>query len=107
MALATPVVAAAYTAGIVYMWLEAALRIAFTYNANFDSLWSLWNGRVGDIAAMWLTISGLSLVAFFGLAHWLFKGRSHVGTIKWWTIALIVSVIVAPFVGEIGTPLGI
>lgn len=106
-ALATPLVAAAYAAGIVYMWGEAAFRLAFQNNANFDSAWVLWNGRVGDIAAMWLTISVVSLALFFGLGYFLFKGRSHVGTITFWTIALIVSVIVAPFIGEIGQVIGI
>ena len=106
-ALATPLVAAAYAAGIVYMWGEAAFRIAFTNSPDFNAKWVLWNGRVGDIAAMWLTISVVSLALFFGLGYWLFKGRSHVGTIKLWTIALIVSVIVAPFIGEIGQAVGI
>jgi hypothetical protein len=107
VALATPWVAAAYLAGIAYMWGEAAFRLAFQNNANFDSFWVLWNGRVGDIAAMWVTISGVSLVFFFVLGYFLFKGRSHVGTIKLWTIALIVSVIVAPMIGEIGQVIGI
>ena len=106
-ALATPLVAAAYAAGIVYMWGEAAFRIAFTNSPDFNAKWVLWNGRVGDIAAMWLTISVVSLALFFGLGYLLFKGRSHVGTIKLWTIALIVSVIVAPFIGEIGQAVGI
>ena len=106
-ALATPLVAAAYAAGIVYMWGEAAFRLAFTNSPDFNAKWVLWNGRVGDIAAMWLTISVVSLALFFGLGYLLFKGRSHVGTIKLWTIALIVSVIVAPFIGEIGQVIGI
>ena len=54
-ALATPLVAAAYAAGIVYMWGEAAFRLAFTNSTSFNAAWVLWNGRVGDIAAMWLT----------------------------------------------------
>ena len=56
---------------------------------------------------MWLTISAASVVVFFGLAYWFFKGRSRVGTITIWTIALIISVVVAPLIGEIGTPIGI
>jgi hypothetical protein len=106
-ALATPLVAAAYAAGIVYMWGEAAFRIAFTNFPDFNAAYQLWNGRVGDIAAMWLTISVVSLALFFGLGYLLFKGRSHVGTIRLWTIALVVSVIVAPFIGEIGQSIGI
>jgi hypothetical protein len=104
---APPLVAAVYASGIAYMWLEAAFRIAFTYSPNFNNLWMLWNGRVGDIAALWLTISGVSLVSFFGLGYVLFRGRPRVGSILVWTIALVVSVIVAPFIGEIGTPIGI
>jgi hypothetical protein len=42
----------------------------------------LWQGRVGDIAAMWLTISGVAVV-------------------------VILSAIMAPLIGEIGTPVGI
>jgi hypothetical protein len=106
-ALATPLVAAAYAAGIVYMWGEAAFRLAFTNSPDFNGAWVLWNGRVGDIAAMWLTISVVSLALFFGLGYFIFRGRSHVGTITFWTIALIVSVIVAPFIGEIGQVIGI
>jgi len=104
---ASPLVAAAFVAGIVYMWLETAFRLAFTYSANFDAFWVLWNGRVGDIAAMWLTISGVSLVLFFVLGFWVFRGRSRVGTIPWWTAALIISAIAAPLIGEIGTPIGV
>jgi hypothetical protein len=104
---ASPLVAAAFAAGIVYLWLETGFRLAFTYSPNFDAFWVLWNGRVGDIAAMWLTISGVSLVVFFVLGFWVFRGRSRVGTIPWWTVALIISAIAAPLIGEIGTPIGV
>jgi hypothetical protein len=30
----------------------------FTFNANFDAAYVLWQARVGDIAAMWLTMWG-------------------------------------------------
>jgi hypothetical protein len=103
----SPVVAAAFLAGVVYMWGEAAFRLAFTYNANFDAFWVLWQGRVGDIAAMWLTISGVALVVFYLFGYLVFRGRQALGSITFWTILLIVSAIVAPLIGEIGTPIGI
>jgi hypothetical protein len=34
-------------------------------------------------------------------------GRARVGSIWFWTILLIISAIVAPLSGEIGTPIGI
>jgi hypothetical protein len=40
------------------MWVEALFRLLFTFNANFDAMWVLWQACVGDIAAMWLTIMG-------------------------------------------------
>ena len=103
---APPLVAAAFGAGIIYLWLEAAFRLVFTYNTAFNNAYMLWNGRVGDIAAMWLTISGVALAAFFVLGFGVFRGRAQVGTIPVWTILLIVSAIAAPIIGEIGTPIG-
>jgi hypothetical protein len=104
---ATPLVAAAFLAGIVYMWVEALFRLLFTNNANFDAFWVLWQARVGDIAAMWLTMWGVSLVVFFVFGFLFFRGRARVGSIWFWTILLIISAIVAPLIGEIGTPIGI
>lgn len=104
---AAPVqVAAAFAAGIIYMWLEAVFRLLFTYT-SLANTYVLWNGRVGDIAAMWVTISAVALGAFFVLRYGIFRGRTQVGTIPVWTILLIVSVIAAPLVGEIGTAVGI
>jgi LPXTG-motif cell wall-anchored protein len=103
----SPAAAAAFLAGIVYMWGEALFRLAFTYNANFDAFWVLWNGRVGDIAAMWLTISGVAAVIVFPLGYLFFRRRTHLGSIQVWTIVLILSAIIAPLIGEIGTPIGI
>ena len=103
----SPLVAAAFLAGISYMWLEAAFRLAFTYNANLNAFWVLWNGRVGDIAAMWLTISGVAAVVVFPLGYLFFRGRTRLGSITFWTVLLIVSAIIAPLIGEIGTPIGI
>jgi hypothetical protein len=103
----TPVVAAAFLAGIIYMWGEAFFRLIFTYNANFDAFWVLWNGRVGDIAAMWLTISGVALVIFYLFGYLVFRRRTRLGSITFWTVLLLISAIVAPLIGEIGTPIGI
>lgn len=103
--LAGPVAAAVFAAGIVYAWLEALWRLLFTYYPSFSARWVLWNGRVADIAAMWLTISGLAAVAGVGL-YLLWRRKEHVGTIATWTIVLIGSAIAAPMIGEIGTPAG-
>jgi hypothetical protein len=89
------------------MWGEAAFRLLFTFNANFNALWVLWQARVGDIAAMWLTISGVSLVVFFVFGFLVFRGRARVGSIWSWTILRLISAIAAPLIGEIGTPIGI
>lgn len=104
---ATPLAAAGFLAGIVYMWVEALFRLLFTFNANFDALWVLWQGRVGDIAAMWLTMGGVALAVFFVFGFLVFRGRARVGSIWLWTILLLISAIVAPLIGEIGTPPGI
>jgi hypothetical protein len=102
---AGPVGAAAFAAGITYAWLEALWRLLFTYYPNFDANWVLWNGRVGDIAAMWLTISGIALVVGVGL-YLLWRGRSRVGTVADWTVVLVGSAVAAPMIGEIGNTTG-
>ena len=104
---ATPLAAAGFLAGIVYMWVEALFRLLFTYNANFDAAYVLWQARVGDIAAMWLTMGGVAVLVFFVFGFLVFWGRARVGSIWFWTILLIISAIVAPLIGEIGTPIGI
>ena len=104
---ASPIAAAAYLAGMVYVWGEGIFRYVFTKFPSIPERYVLWHGRVGDIAAMWLTISVVAAIVFliFGLRVW--RGRDHVGSIPVWTIVLIVSAIVAPLLGEIGTPIGI
>src|SRR5438876_852614 len=82
-----PLVAAGFLAGIVYMWVEALFRLLFTNNANFDAVYVLWQARVGDIAAIWL----VSLIVFFVFGFLVFRGRSRVGSIWFWTILLIIS----------------
>ena len=103
---ASPRAAAAFLAGIVYMWGEAVFRIVFT-KTPLANYYVLWHGRVGDIAAMWLTISvvAVAVFLFFGLRVW--RSRTRVGSIPVWTIVLIISAIIAPMLGELGTPIGI
>ena len=102
---AYPAAAATFAAGIVYLWAEAAFRLLFTYFPGFDARWVLWNGRVGDIAAMWLTISGVSVAAGVVL-YLLWRGRDRVGTFAAWMIVLVGSAIAAPMIGEIGNTAG-
>ena len=104
---AAPLVAAGFLAGIVYLWAETLFRLLFTYNANFDAAYVLWQTRVGDIAAMWLTMWGVAVLVFFVFGFLVFRSRARVGSIWFWTILLIVSAIVVPLIGEIGTPIGI
>ena len=102
---ASPIAAAAFAAGIAYAWLEALWRLLFQYYPSFDAKWVLWNGRVGDIAAMWLTITGLAAVV--GVVLFLvWKGKDHVGRIGEWTVVLVASAIAAPMMGEIGQSTG-
>jgi LPXTG-motif cell wall-anchored protein len=102
---AYPAAAAAFAAGIVYLWAEAAFRLAFTYSPGFDADWVLWNGRVGDIAAMWLTISGIAVVTGIGL-YLAWRRKDRVGTFAGWMIVLLGSAIAAPMIGEIGNTAG-
>ncbi len=104
---ATPLAAAGFLAGIVYMWVEALFRLLFTCNANFDAAYVLWQARVGDIAAMWLTMGVVAMLVFFVFGFLVFRGRARMGSIWFWTILLIISAIAAPLIGEIGTPIGI
>jgi hypothetical protein len=102
---ASPTAAAGYLAAIVYMWLEAILRILLT-NTSLLNNFMLWNGRVGDIAAMWLTMSVVAIIVFV-LASYGFRSRSNLASISFWTTLLILSIIFAPLIGEFGTPIGI
>ncbi len=103
---ASPVVAAALIAGTVYMWLEAVYRILSTYGI-LPAWYQAYNLRTGDIAAMWISESLISLVVYVVLAYVVFRGKERVGTLRLWTTILLISVIVAPLIGEIGTPIGI
>ena len=107
MAVATPLVAAAYAGGIAYVWLEAIIRLLYTNNADINNAMFLWQGRAGDVGMMWLVMSVLALVVFFVLGYLVFKGRQHVWTIMGWTTALVLSALIAPLIAEIGQSIGL
>ena len=46
------------------------------------------------------------MLAFFGCGYLAFRRRAIVGSIRLWTILLIISAIVAPLSGKIGRLLG-
>ncbi len=102
---ATPLIAATYVAALAYVWMEAFLRY-FATNTTLLANLMLWSARDGDIAAMWLTMGVVAAVAF-GVAFLAFRRKASVGSLSLWTVLLIVSAIVAPLIGEIGTPIGI
>ena len=104
---ASPVAAAAYLAGLVYLWGEALFRYVFTAYPSVPEHYMLYQARTGEIAAMWLTISVVAVAVFllFGFRVW--RSRARVGSIPVWTIVLIITAIIAPMLGEIGTPIGI
>ena len=102
---ASPAAAAVFTAGLVYLWGEAGFRLAFTYSPGFNADWQLWNGRAGDIAAMWLTISVVAVAAGAGL-YVLWRSKDHVGSIADWTVLLLASAVATPMIGEIGQGAG-
>lgn len=101
---APPKAAAGYAAGVAYLWGEAVLRYLWT-NTSLGS-WYLYPQRTGDVSAIWLFSVVISLVGFV-LVYALFRKRERVGSITFWTAMLVVSAIIAPMVGEIGTPFGI
>jgi hypothetical protein len=99
--------AAAFLAGIVYCWGEGIFRWVFTRFPSVPAHYVLWQGRVGDIAAMWLTISVVAFVVLLVFAFGFWAKRKSVGKISTWTTVLIISAIVAPLLGELGTPWGV
>ncbi len=103
---ATPKAAAAYAAGLAYLWVEAVVRYLGT-NTNLGSWYWLYPQRTGDVSAIWFTSTVVSLVVFFVLTYGVFRGKPRVGSIKLWTILLVLSAVIAPLIGEIGTPFGI
>ncbi len=101
---AGPKAAAAYAAGIAYMWTEALVRYLATNTSYFPYM--VYSERTGDVVAIWLTSVIVSLLAFF--AVWTAsRSKNRVGSIAVWTAILVVSTIIAPLIGELGTPYGI
>ena len=101
---ASPRAAAAFAAVSLYMWAECFLRLWFSKGG--DAYLRLWSQRAGDIAAMWVAMIVVGLGAYFILAA-AWKKRSAVGTLRAWTIVLIISTIAAPLIGEWGQSVGI
>ena len=101
---APPKAAAGYAAGLFYLWGEAILRYLWT-NTSLGN-WYLYPQRTGDVAAIWLFSVIISLVGFVSV-YGLSKKRERVGSITLWTALVVVSAIIAPMIGEIGTPFGI
>ena len=101
---ASPKAAAAFAAVTAYVWAEAIIRIWFSKGG--DAHLRLWSQRAGDIAGMWLGMTVIGLVAYFVLyAVW--RKKPSVGTIPAWTMVLVISTIIAPFIGEWGQGVGI
>ncbi len=98
--------AAAYAAALAYLWTEAIVRYLAT-NTDLGSWYWLYSQRTGDVSAIWFTSVIVSLLVFFVLAYGFLRGRARVGSIYFWTVLLVVSAIIAPLIGEIGTPFGI
>lgn len=101
---APPKAAAGYAAGFAYLWGEAVLRYLWT-NTSLGN-WFLYSQRTGDVSAIWL-FSVIAALLGFVVIYAPFRKRERIGSIKVWTILLVVSAIVAPLIGEIGTPFGI
>lgn len=101
---APPKAAAGYAAGVFYLWGEAVLRYLWT-NTSLGNFY-LYSIRTGDVAAIWL-FSVLISVFGFVLVYGLFRKRNRFGSITLWTAILVVSAIIAPIFGEIGTPFGV
>jgi hypothetical protein len=101
---APPKVAAGYAAGVAYMWGEGILRYLWT-NTSLGSFY-LYGFRTGDVSAIWVFSVLVSLAGFI-LVYGLFRKRDRVGSITLWTALLVVSAIIAPIIGEIGTPFGV
>jgi len=101
---ASPKAAAAFAAATIYMWLECILRLWFSKGG--DAYLRLWGQRAGDIAAMWLAMIVVGLAAYFVFAA-VWSKRAAVGTVRAWTVLLVVSAIVAPLLGEWGQAIGI
>lgn len=102
---AGPLVAAMMAGGTAYAWAEAIIRYLAT-NTSVGSWYMVYAARDGDIIAMWLTTIVAGLIVF-ALTYVIFKKRSRVGSLRMWTVILALTLIIAPMIGEIGTPIGI
>lgn len=102
---ATPPIAATFAAGTAYMWAEAVIR-ALATNTTLGGWYFIYPERTGDVVAIWVTAVVASLVVFL-LSYALFRGKPRVGSLRLWTAIFTISVILAPLVGELGTPIGI
>lgn len=102
---ASPLVAAMMIGGTAYAWAEAIIRYLAT-NTSLGAWYVIFPARDGDIVAMWVTAIVAGLV-FFAASYVIFRNKSRVGSLRMWTVILAVSLIVAPLIGEIGTPMGI
>lgn len=101
---APPKAAAGYAAGVFYLWGEAVLRYLWT-NTSLGN-WYLYPFRTGDVSAIWLFSAVIGLFGFV-LFYFAFRKRERVGSITIWTAILVGSAIIAPLIGEIGTPFGV
>ena len=97
-------VAAAFAAVTLSLWAEAGLRIWFSMGG--DAHMRLWAARAGDIAALWLAIT-LTIVLAWAALVFAWRDRPAVGTLRAWTILLVVSAILAPLIGEWGQAIGV
>ena len=102
---ASPVVAAMMAGGIAYSWAEAVIRYLAT-NTSLGSWYMVSPVRDGDIIAMWLTEIVAGLVVF-ELTYLVTRKKASVGSLRMWTVIFAITLIIAPLIGEIGTPIGI
>ena len=93
-------------AGTVYMWMEALFRFLLT-NTAMGGWYFLYPQRTGDVVGMWLTISVIGIAVYLIMRYLVLKKAQPIRMFTIWMIILSISIIFAPFVGEIGTPLGI
>ena len=91
--------------GTAYAWAEAIIRYLGT-NTSLGNWYFVFPARDGDIVAMWLTAMVAGLVVF-AASYLVFRRRASIGSLRMWTVILAISLIIAPLVGEIGTPIGI
>lgn len=102
---AGPLVAAMMAGGVAYSWAEAAIRYLAT-NTPLGIWYFAFPARDGDIVAMWLTavIAGL---AVFAVSYLVLRKKPAAGSLRMWTVIFALTLILAPLIGEIGTPMGI